>query len=990
MTEPPQEDCPELDVHLGTPVPLGDPCEVPDVEPFPHDLSNIVLYLETPSGDIEKIRIEDFPDGGAGVRDVNDLDLGGFINENYDGAELVAITIKAGDNHVDGYGPGEGELFIVDGQYDESSLPMAEHMDAEYSFGQAFDGLATDGSGSTSGTSGDGSGGYEVPITIETNLDDDAGSDDDLSFTVRDLPDGAELSAGTDNGDGSWSLNHDQIDGLTITVPDADTLADLSPEVVMFDAETGREFTTTALPGGDDTGTHELLDASIDGTNALSGDQGFTISARNIDGEVSTDGVYVGPEGIGVEGAAAGNVVPNQIGHDPVTGNSEEIIIEFEYNVSELTFEAQRLFLDEGDNRGDAAGHEEGHYTLLRDGEVVGEGDFTANSGTHTGSYTVEVPDDGTFDQIIFSANPYTGGDGTQTGDSSDYFVKSIEYTYEDPLCDVPPVTEPPVTEPPAPSGPSGPSSPPVTDQPDPSGSSSPSDGSQPSSHSDPSRGSGPSRTSDPSRGDHPSDGSEPHCGDSSQPDVDAVANPTAVTAVLNADVVEAPCGEQTIRCFEADYPPGSDNAGDIQQVQAVLNETTGELTFTMVIEPEADGFTLALNDGPNPKGHAGELGLFYFDGSGADPTVTAYAYNGQNTQTSWRDGSPESGQQDADPIATSLDPDGPFSDIEVSINDDGAKVMTFTVDSNVIGDHVPANPGPGGTDEWSGATFGEQLGIWLHPVSGLESSYGDDGYLDQWSVDSQGWYDTANQETELKTEPILAPEKYTVSAEIDAYFGDYVDGSEQHFVWVEIPDGWTLTDGDYDLTAGTDGGQFARIEVDSSDLIAGDGMVTVPLSFDVPLDAGNSQQSIEIYAEAIEEALPGETDYDNNTFVSGGTLTFGMEDLLDDDGYGGSWVGEDTGENENFADPMLSGADDFFLFSAFDGVTFGEDGEPTKWTDLIEAGFGDGDAVNVEEAGWTSDIEDGAPDDDDEPDRDDRITTEETDDLDEIDKVEW
>lgn len=85
----------------------------------------------------------------------------------------------------------------------------------------------------------------------------------------------------------------------------------------------------------------------------------------------------------------------------------------------------------------------------------------------------------------------------------------------------------------------------------------------------------------------------------------------------------------------------------------------------------------------------------------------------------------------------------------------------------------------------------------------------------------------------------------------------------------------------------------------------------------------------------------------------------------------------------------MLSGTEDMFVFGGAGGGLFGEDGEPQKWTDLIEAGFGDGDSVNVEEAGWTSDIEDGAPADDDEG-GGERITTEEGDDLDDIDEVEW
>ena len=40
-----------------------------------------------------------------------------------------------------------------------------------------------------------------------------------LSITISGVPSGAVLSAGTDNGDGSWTLTPEQLSGLTITPP---------------------------------------------------------------------------------------------------------------------------------------------------------------------------------------------------------------------------------------------------------------------------------------------------------------------------------------------------------------------------------------------------------------------------------------------------------------------------------------------------------------------------------------------------------------------------------------------------------------------------------------------------------------------------------------------------------------------------------------------------------------------------------------------------
>ncbi|CAA6603503.1 hypothetical protein MTBLM1_100001 [Rhodospirillaceae bacterium LM-1] len=105
---------------------------------MPHDISNMVLYLDNGSGEIVKVKIDSF-DAGDGVRDADNLDLNGFVEQNYAGMELVAVTIKAGQNHPDGYGPGEGELFVIDDSYSEATLPVADSADATWQYTQALD-----------------------------------------------------------------------------------------------------------------------------------------------------------------------------------------------------------------------------------------------------------------------------------------------------------------------------------------------------------------------------------------------------------------------------------------------------------------------------------------------------------------------------------------------------------------------------------------------------------------------------------------------------------------------------------------------------------------------------------------------------------------------------------------------------------------------------------------------------------------------------------
>ena len=67
----------------------------------------------------------------------------------------------------------------------------------------------------------------DMELTGELNLDSAVSGDTDgsetLSITVDGLPDGATLTAGTDNGDGSWTLTSGELSGLTITPPSNDS-----------------------------------------------------------------------------------------------------------------------------------------------------------------------------------------------------------------------------------------------------------------------------------------------------------------------------------------------------------------------------------------------------------------------------------------------------------------------------------------------------------------------------------------------------------------------------------------------------------------------------------------------------------------------------------------------------------------------------------------------------------------------------------------------
>ncbi|MBM3582728.1 MAG: hypothetical protein FJX37_12285, partial [Alphaproteobacteria bacterium] len=90
--------------------------------------------------------------------------------------------------------------------------------------------------------------GVAIPLDISANLTDTDGSES-LSITIAGVPTGAILSAGTDNGDGTWTISSDEIangalDNLTITPP-ANSDADFALTVTATSSEDGTFATRT-------------------------------------------------------------------------------------------------------------------------------------------------------------------------------------------------------------------------------------------------------------------------------------------------------------------------------------------------------------------------------------------------------------------------------------------------------------------------------------------------------------------------------------------------------------------------------------------------------------------------------------------------------------------------------------------------------------------------------------------------------------------------
>jgi len=124
-----------------------------------------------------------------------------------------------------------------------------------------------------------------IALSIDTELLDDSES---LAITISGVPDGAILSAGTDNGDGTWSLTPEQLEGLTITPAD-DFSGEINLTVLVSttdgdDTAVVMEELTVDVGGTADAPTLDMADASgtEDSAIALSIDAGLTDSSETL------------------------------------------------------------------------------------------------------------------------------------------------------------------------------------------------------------------------------------------------------------------------------------------------------------------------------------------------------------------------------------------------------------------------------------------------------------------------------------------------------------------------------------------------------------------------------------------------------------------------------------------------------------------------------------------------------------------------------------
>lgn len=221
---------------------------------------------------------------------------------------------------------------------------------------------------------------------------------------------------------------------------------------------------------------------------------------------------------------------------------------------------------------------------------------------------------------------------------------------------------------------------------------------------------------------------------------------------MMTAVVVASAPAQATIWNFEwkkGDTGQGS-AAGVVQSISSQFNTNTDRLKYSFTIakengDPQSDvnGFYLAMNDGPNPKGKSGELAFLYFDASNtSDLKLTAYGYRGADV-TSWKDGSLASGTQAPDKILSSVTNSGWINNLNYKLNADGSATMGFDIDATLINNHTPKYPSNG--VDWDGIQFDNKVGIWFGALEKAKFKYGTDGFLTDFSFKDRSYVDTSN-----------------------------------------------------------------------------------------------------------------------------------------------------------------------------------------------------------------------------------------------------
>ena len=425
-----------------------------------------VAIFDTP---LSADQVADLYDTGTGSADglTYPLDIAASLNDT-DGSETLSVTVSgipdgaelsAGTDNNDGswtLTPAElGGLTVTIGDdvaNDFNISVTARSTENDGDFAESSTSLAVPVVSAPDLTVTDSSGAEDTAIALDISAALAVADDTEtLSVTVGGVPDGATLSAGTNNGDGTWTLTSGQLDGVTITPPaNLDENFQLTVTATATE-ENGATATSTAAidvavsavadpPNlSVDVGTPTLVSSYSDSVEAL-GPTGYwrfeESSGTEADDSAAADndGTYQGDAGdgevtLGVEGVTGdGSAVALDGGYVEIPHDDNLLLnqgsVQFWFNTDD-TDSRQGLFSK------DSSGYDDGgHLTMYVEDDVVVVR-MQSDDHSFTISSTVEV-DEGGWNQVTFNFGPdgmqlyingeeagtnnYTGGLGTSSG----------------------------------------------------------------------------------------------------------------------------------------------------------------------------------------------------------------------------------------------------------------------------------------------------------------------------------------------------------------------------------------------------------------------------------------------------------------------------------------------------------------------------------------------------------------------------------------------
>jgi Ca2+-binding RTX toxin-like protein len=251
----------------------------------------------------------------------------------------------AGDDIIEGgqgddvlYGDMQGESEDNDkGKYDDEGKYDEQGKGHAYAYGHGQQ--ADDGSVAVLSA-------VVVPLDVNAALTDVDGSEA-LSIEIAGVPDGALLSLGADNGDGTWTLTGgdlSNLDDLTLTLPEGTEAEDFALNVTATstEVETG-EFATasgvldvTFEGGAAEGGADQLYGGQGDdtiygggGADVLDGGQGDDVlyggtGADQLEGGQGDDELYGGAGDDYIEAGQGDDYIEGGAGNDVLVGGQGE------------------------------------------------------------------------------------------------------------------------------------------------------------------------------------------------------------------------------------------------------------------------------------------------------------------------------------------------------------------------------------------------------------------------------------------------------------------------------------------------------------------------------------------------------------------------------------------------------------------------------------------------------------------------------------------